>query len=364
MSITVLCSIRRMNMKRYILLFSAVLLFLCSCNVTVTNQILGISVGEQLMADGKNEEALSYYEKELEQNIQKYGPQSPQVASNYNNMSIITIDLENYEKSLELISKAIIINETLGNDKALAANYINMGEAYFYLENYSYALDCYNQSLKRYRKFYGEGSQEVINATYAIANTYKKMGDYDIAINLLKDIAGIDRNQNGVSSESLRYTYKRLADIYLLLEDSSNTEKYSLMAINSNTHVALPDLKLEADMHGNIAKVFYLKDPEKSNINCIKALEFYGTDDNEWVSEQIILYRWLAQNYKSMERYQEAQEYCVKVCYLAERKGSEAEITEEDIKIYKGELEYIYNELSHTDSLEFDKWYQENVLKK
>lgn len=104
------------------------------------------------MNEGKNEEALKYFEKDLEQNIQKYGAQSSKVASTYNNMCIVYIDLGDYKKSLELITKAKIINETLGDDE-LAANYLNMGEAYYYLENFNLALDCYHKSLERYQKF-------------------------------------------------------------------------------------------------------------------------------------------------------------------------------------------------------------------
>lgn len=70
------------------------------------------------------------------------------------------------------------------------------------------------------------------------------MGYYGKAINVLCKIAEMDLNHNGDNSENIRYTYERIANIYLLMEDTSNIEKYSYMAIDNNNLKGNFDKKL------------------------------------------------------------------------------------------------------------------------
>ena len=105
--------------------------------------------GESLRLNSEYDEALEYYSKSLDINIEIFGENHQEVAISYANIGSIYFFNKEYDKALEYHNKSLEISLlTLGdNHPSTSIDYNNIGLVYSYKKNYKKALEYYSKSL-------------------------------------------------------------------------------------------------------------------------------------------------------------------------------------------------------------------------
>jgi tetratricopeptide (TPR) repeat protein len=137
---------------------------------------------------GKNTEAITYYEKSLEINQKSLPENHPNLASSYNNIGAVYDNMGEYSKALSYYEKALEIKQkTLpANHPHLATSYNNIGEAYDSMGEYSKALSSHEKALEIWKKTLPANHPDFAQSYNNIGTVYYNMGEYSKALSYLE----------------------------------------------------------------------------------------------------------------------------------------------------------------------------------
>ena len=109
----------------------------------ITQNNIGFVYSEQ----GNYTQALSYYEKALQIQLQIYGEQHPSVATSYNNIGSVHYEQGDYTRALEYYEKALQIRLQFFDEQHpdVAVSYNNIGLVYYRQGAYPQALAYYEK---------------------------------------------------------------------------------------------------------------------------------------------------------------------------------------------------------------------------
>ncbi len=146
-------------------------------------------------AEGKNREALQYFEKALQKRTNRAS-----ALSLYINYAALLLDLQRYQEALTYLEKAERL-KPLKRDQARLDN--NRGVAYFKMGDYDNAIKYLRRAVRN--------DPGVSSAWINLANAYSTSGRYQEAISLYKKVLGLDPGRISVN-KALGMTYMKMGD--------------------------------------------------------------------------------------------------------------------------------------------------------
>merc|ERR1711965_254410 len=124
-------------------------------------------MGEVYRSQGKYDEALEYYNKDLEINLKKLGNDHPDVARTYNNMALVYDSQGKYDEALEHYNKSLEIRlKKLGNDHPDVAD-TKYNIALLYKNNLNNKLEAktlFEDCVRIYTIVHGDSHSETLDA--------------------------------------------------------------------------------------------------------------------------------------------------------------------------------------------------------
>ncbi|PLX03040.1 MAG: hypothetical protein C0594_11205, partial [Marinilabiliales bacterium] len=174
------------------------------------------------------------------------------LAGCYNNKGLIYETLNNLDSALLSYENALLIMETLDNQKGMSICYNNMGNIYTQKENYTHAIELYSKALEIKEKI--SDKEGMISAYTNIGNLYLQLENYENAefylknaTKMAKELGALPRlsaSLNGLVNyyESLN-NYKE-AFIY---QKELNNVNDSLFNIEKNEHITEIETKYQTE---------------------------------------------------------------------------------------------------------------------
>ncbi|ELR72408.1 hypothetical protein C900_01564 [Fulvivirga imtechensis AK7] len=211
-----------------------------------------IVIGEVYLQKGRNDLAMQFFEKALQQskkdtedqaaalnnlglvfwntgnyyeakeyilqalNIRKkiYGNTHEKIAASYNDLGLVSTDedaaLENYEKSLAIYEKLYQSKE----HRKIAQSKTNIGIIYRQMEFYGDAQNHFNDALKIWQSLHPEGHPNEGFILTNIGRTYQLLGDMDAAELHYGKALAIYKKHYGQKHPEVASTYNLIGNIY------------------------------------------------------------------------------------------------------------------------------------------------------
>ncbi len=186
-----------------------------------------ISIGTIYSEKKEYKKSLDYYFESLELFQQVNNEDA--IATNLNNIADTYLELKDYSKSLVYIIKAKELYEKIGNVYGQSLVLNNIGDYYSKIGNEERALEYYKLGLEKGKLI--EANEHVIQSYKGISNSYKKAGDYKLALvyheyfQELNDSIYNVESSNQIAEMQARFDSERDAqEIALLTKDKKIQE--------------------------------------------------------------------------------------------------------------------------------------------
>ena len=261
--------------------------------------------------------ALEYYSKALHINDEignKVG-----FAINLGNIGIVYRSLSDYPKALEYYSKALHINEEIGNNVGIANNLVNIGNVYTSLSDYPKALEYYSKALLIDEEI--ENKDGVARHLGNIGIVYWNLSDYPKALEYYSKALHINEeigNKGGIAT-----TLGNIGLVYNNLSDYPKALEYFSKALHINEEIG--NKVGVATNLGNIGNVYNnLSDYPKALEYYSKALHIFEEIGNKYGSAANLVNIGSVYATKESTYYdaKKAEEYLQKTLLLAEEIGA------------------------------------------
>jgi tetratricopeptide (TPR) repeat protein len=115
------------------------------------------AIGKICQVLGKYSEALDYFKKALDRDIQTYGKEHPKVAIRLNNLGATLYLQKEYKQAIDNFKKALAIDLKLYVEEhpAVARDQNNLGEVWASLKEYQRAISYYKKALNTFKNTLG-----------------------------------------------------------------------------------------------------------------------------------------------------------------------------------------------------------------
>ncbi len=172
---------------------------------------------------GNYAEALRYYEETQQCYVRFYGDSHVAVASTYLNMANVKQQLGNFKESIELNEKALkIYIQSVGPAHVdVASTYCNMGFVYMQHGKLEKALEMFEKDLEITRKALGESHKRVADTYCNMGVVYRKLGNFEKALEMNEKDLEITIQNLGPCHVSLVDTLTTMSMIYDNLGDEA-----------------------------------------------------------------------------------------------------------------------------------------------
>ncbi|CAF3760747.1 unnamed protein product [Rotaria socialis] len=143
-------------------------------------------LGQLKYHQGKNPEAVKFFEKDLEISQKTLSADDPELATRYNNIASVYNGMGEYSKALEYYEKSLKIREISlpPTHPDLAASYHNIGSMYNDMGEYSKALKYHEKSLKITEISLHPTHPDLAISYNNIGQMYSNMGEYSKALEI------------------------------------------------------------------------------------------------------------------------------------------------------------------------------------
>jgi tetratricopeptide (TPR) repeat protein len=172
---------------------------------------------------GDYEEAISFYEKELEIDQKHFSSNPVALAYTYNNIGAVYDNMKEYsnarlyyEKALEIYQKCLPPNHP-----DLAASYNNIGLLYANMEEYSKALSYYHKAHEIKEKTLPSNHPLLATSYNNIASVYYNMKEYSKVLSFYEKALEIEQKTLPSNHPDLATTYNNMAVIYEKMKEYS-----------------------------------------------------------------------------------------------------------------------------------------------
>ena len=164
---------------------------------------------------GDYNKALSYYEKALQIRLQVYGEQHPDVAVSYNNIGLVYSEQGDYDQALSYYEKALSIWSQINSEQHPdAVGYHNIGLVYSEQGNYVQALAYYEKALQIRLQFFGENHPDVAASYNNIGHVYSEQEDYTQALACYEKALQIWLQVYGEQHPDVAVNYSNIGSVY------------------------------------------------------------------------------------------------------------------------------------------------------
>jgi len=234
-------------------------------------------------------------------------------SSTLGNAGIIYVQKGELEKGMEYHSKALEIDEDLGNKVAVSRHLSNMGSVYLNQGNYPKAQEYYLRSLKMDE---ASGRKQEIGVSYSnLGNIYFYQSDLDKA--LVYYLKALKADEEYGNKTGLAHDYGYIGNVYLYKHDSRAAEYY-LKALKLSEE--LGNKHLVAAWLGNMGSFYF----DKGDFE--RAIEYFNKGFK--ISESLGDFSSISNNlgnmgasYIKLKKYKEAEDCLLRGLVIADKTG-------------------------------------------
>jgi tetratricopeptide (TPR) repeat protein len=173
-------------------------------------------IGSVKNHQGEYEEAIKFFEKDLEISQKILPKDHPDLISSYNNIGTVHFNMGEYSKALSQYKKCLEIRrQSLPPDHLdLAASYNNIGVMYKNMGEYSKALLSHENALAIQQRSLPPNHPDLAASYGNIGLTYMHLGEYSNALSFLEKTVEIQRQSLPSNHPHLAYSYNNIALVY------------------------------------------------------------------------------------------------------------------------------------------------------
>ena len=184
-------------------------------------------------------------------------------------------DYAYYEESIEVNLRFIQLSEeTNGQNDITATSYNNIGNVYRKLGDYDKALEYHNKALEIKKAVLGEKHRDTADSYNNIGNVYSELKDYDKALEYYIKALKIRKDVLGEDHPNTAGSYLNIGSVYYILGNYNKALEYYFKALEIYKAVFGENNPDTADSYYNIGLVYdKLGDYDKALEHYFKALE-------------------------------------------------------------------------------------------
>lgn len=224
-----------------------------SLNIATTfNSLAGIYIDL-----GRDEDAEELYLKALFIREIKLGKDHPDYAGVLNNLAGIAQFKGEYAKAIEMFQQAIkIFEKTFGKENVKYARSLhNLGNVYFDTGEYDQAELLYSEALKIREKIFGRNNPTCAASINCLGNLYSNMGLLEKALGYYLEALSIYEKTSGENNLSSAGCMTNIANIYTEKKKYNQAEEYFLKSESiylQTTGKEHPDYAMNLDNMANM----------------------------------------------------------------------------------------------------------------
>ncbi len=208
--------------------------------------------GKIAYQNGDYELSSKYWEECLNLRIDNLGENHIKTAIMYNNLSVIYIEIKNYDKALKYAKKALDILEKIPEEEnELIAIYLAIATIYDDIKNYEEALIYSKKALRIIKKNLGENSPYTASAYNSLGLIYYHKKEYQKALKYFKKSLEIDLKVYGEQHMNTATDYNNIGLSYrdMAIEYDNNLD---LQKVPELIKKALANLKKSLEIRERI----------------------------------------------------------------------------------------------------------------
>ncbi len=210
---------------------------------------------------GRFEEALEFYKKELEINLELFGTSHPSVAGGYNNIGGIYYRTGDIGEAIVYFKRAASSTElTFGkNHPRVGLIYNNIGACYYETGDYSQSVEYLKKSAEIKRETQGADHPDLALTYNNIGSIYTEMGRHQEAIDFLNRSLDIRLKSLGKTHPVLSNNYNSLGLLYLKTNEPDLAIENFSKGLEITEESRGPNHPFAAEARTNLAKAYKKK---------------------------------------------------------------------------------------------------------
>lgn len=230
------------------------------------------NIGLVHWSNGDNQKALEYYEKSLEIKETILPPLDPRLTSTYNNIGLVCYNISNYSKALSFYEKSIAIQKASlpAFHPDIAKTYNCVAMAHLKLNEFAKALEYYEKVLDIQKKSLPDNHPEFIMTQNNIGEVYKNMGDYTKALSYFEQTLAM--MEKSLAPNDLRFSscYDKIAEVYLMTGDYSKSLLFYEKTMDNQKQHLQPDHPDIAACYINLGNTYCCMTEHAKALSCFE----------------------------------------------------------------------------------------------
>jgi tetratricopeptide (TPR) repeat protein len=212
----------------------------------------------QLIEQGKYQEAIPIAERAVEVAKHTLGPDHPKTADALNDLGFIFQKIGNYAKAEPLYQEALQIRQkVLGPEHPDTANSLNnLASLYWAMGEYVKAEPLLKEALGIRQKVFGSGHPDTAQSLNNLAELYQAMGEYAKAEPLLQEALRIRQKVLGSENPDTAVSLNNLAELDRVMGEYSKAEPLYQEGLRILQKVLGPEHRETATILNNLASLY------------------------------------------------------------------------------------------------------------
>ena len=212
----------------------------------------------QLIEQGKYQEAIPIAERAVEVAKHTLGPDHPKTADALNDLGFIFQKIGNYAKAEPLYQETLRIRQkVLGPEHSDTANSLNnLASLYWAMGEYVKAEPLLKEALGIRQKVFGSGHPDTAQSLNNLAELYQAMGEYAKAEPLLQEALRIRQKVLGSENPDTAVSLNNLAELDRVMGEYSKAEPLYQEGLRILQKVLGPEHRETATILNNLASLY------------------------------------------------------------------------------------------------------------
>ena len=212
----------------------------------------------QLIEQGKYQEAIPIAERAVELAKHTLGPDHPKTADALNDLGFIFQEIGNYAKAEPIYQEALRIRQkVLGPEHSdTAASLNNLASLYWAMGEYVKAEPLLKEALRIRQKVFGSGHPDTAQSLNNLAELYQAMGEYAKAEPLLQEALRIRQKVLGSENPGTAVSLNNLAELYRVMGEYAKAEPLYQEGLRILQKVLGPEHRETATILNNLASLY------------------------------------------------------------------------------------------------------------
>ena len=272
------------------------------------------------MSDLSQAKDLFYKALAIQRNI--FGESHADVATSYNDLGAVYMDIGEYNQAKELHAKALMIRKKIfGEEHAhVATSYSHLGEVYRNIGECNEAKELYEKALIINKTVFGEEHPDVAASYSNLGLAFADIGNYHQAKNLHEKALIIRRKIFGEDHGDVATIYNNLGAVYTNIGNHNLAKLLHERALMIRKKIFDEEHADVATSYNNLALVYQdIGEYNQAKEFLQKALIICKKIFGEEHAHVAICYSNLGQLYTNIEEYHQAKEFLEKALMIYKR---------------------------------------------